>query len=193
MISNFNNGPLNVNKSEKCTTTCAYADVEYPGLHFDQNGIENGTVLIKNSRTVDHKFGASIISIWGNNGDARCAQVILQNITLANNDAFPALFLFGATALLIDCKSQNNTKSAIHAMSSKIFFQGTNIFSNNSGYTGGGVSLDYSFMYLMPHTHVVFENNQAYYRGGAIYTNYVYQCFFKDVFPNSKIPSELLS
>ena len=48
MISNFNNGPIAVYKFEKCTTTCAYADVEHPGLHFDQNGIANGTVLIKN-------------------------------------------------------------------------------------------------------------------------------------------------
>ena len=45
------------------------------------------------------------------------------------------------------------------------------------------MSLSKSFMYLMPHTHVVFENNQVEYRGGAIYTD---QCFFKEVFPNSK-------
>ena len=47
------------------------------------------------------------------------------------------------------------------------------------------MSLDKSFMYLMPHTHVVFENNQAYYRGGAIYIHLVDQCLFKEVFPNS--------
>ena len=178
VISNFNNGPISVFTSEMCTTTCAYADVEYPGLHFDQNGIGNGTVLIKNSRTV----GASI-GIWGYNGDARCAQVILQNITLANNPT--AISLYAATVLLIDCTFQKNVDSAIRANSSKIIFQGTNIFSYNSGYIGGGVRLYKSFMYLMPHTHVVFENNQADYRGGAIYTDLVDQCFFKEFFPNS--------
>ena len=182
VISNFNNGPISVFTSEKCNTTCAYADVEHPGLHFDQNGIGSGTVLIKNSRTVEYKFDSSIF-ISGNNGDASCAHVILHNITFANNPA--AISLDGATVLLIDCAFQNNTNSAIQAISSKIIFKGTNIFSYNSGYTGGGVSLDKSFMYLMPHTHVVFENNQAYYRGGAIYIRLVDQCFFKEVFPNS--------
>ena len=184
VISNFR-VPITVNKSKKCTTTCAYANVEHPGLHFDQNGIGNGNVLIENSRTVDHKF-APLIFIQGNNGDARCAQVILRNITLANNDGYPAILsLDGATVLLIDCTFQNNTGSAIGAVSSKIFFNGTNIFSYNSGYAGGGMSLNESFMYLMPHTHVVFENNQAYYRGGAIYIRFVDQCFFKEVCPNS--------
>ena len=176
---------ITVNKFEKCTNTCAYGNVEYPGLHFDQNGIGNGTVLIENSRTVDLNFGP-LIFIQGNNGDARCAQVILRNITLANNDGYPAILsLDGATVLLIDCTFQNNTGSAIEAVSSKIFFNGTNIFSYNSGYIGGGVILLESFMYLMPHTHVVFENNQANYRGGAIYIRLVDQCFFKEVFPNS--------
>ena len=48
------------------------------------------------------------------------------------------------------------------------------------------MSLAESFMYLMPHTHVMFENNQAYSRGGAIYIHLAHQCFFKEVFPNSK-------
>ena len=109
--------------------------------------------------------------------------MILRNITLANS---PPLELHGATVLLIDCTFQKNVHSAIHATSSKIIFQGTNIFSYNSGYTGGGVSLAESFMYLMPHTHVMFENNQAYSRGGAIYIHLAHQCFFKEVFPNSK-------
>ena len=184
VIRNFNNGPISVITSKKCNTTCAYADVEYPGLHFDQNGIGNGTVLIKNSRTVDYKSGPSI-SILGNNGDASCARVILQNITLASSGVFSPLGLYDATVLLNDCTFQNNTSSAIAAIRSKIIFKGTNIFSYNSGYIGGGVMLNKSFMYLMPHTHVVFENNQAYYRGGAIYIRLVDQCFFKEVFPNS--------
>ena len=183
VISNLNNGPISVITSEKCNTTCAYADVEYPGLQFDENGIGNGTVLIKNSRPY-HNLDYPSIYIQGNNGDATCAQVILRNVTLASHETIP-LGLNDATVLLIDCTFQNNTASAIDATSSKIIFKGTNIFSYNSGYTGGGVRLDKSFMHLMPHTHVVFENNQAYYRGGAIYTNLVNQCFFKEIFPNS--------
>ena len=183
VISNFNNGPISVITSEKFNTTCAYEQVEYPGLHFDQKGIGNGTVLIENSKIVGYNGDASI-NIHSNNGNARSAQVILRNITLAIHEWSP-LSLHGATVLLIDCTFQNNTNSAIDAVSSKMIFKGTNIFSNNSGYTGGGVSLDKSFMYLMPHTHITFENNHASYRGGAIYIHLVEQCFFKVVFPNS--------
>ena len=153
VIGNFNNGPIGVITYEKCNTTCAYEDV---GLYFDQNGIGNGTLLIENSKIVGYNVGPSI-DIYSNNGNARSAQVILRNITLASHWNSP-LSLDGATVLLIDCTFQNNTSSAIRATSSKIIFQGTNIFSYNSGYTGGGVSLHESFMYLMPHTHVVFEN-----------------------------------
>ena len=183
VISNFNNGPISVISSEKCNTTCAYEDVECPGLHF-QNGIGNGTVLIENSKIVGYNDLPSI-NIDGNNGYDRSAQVILRNITLASSHDWSPLSLDGATVLLIDCTFQNNTNSAIEASSSKIIFKGTNIFSYNSAYTGGGVRLNDSFMYLMPHTHVVFENNQAYYRGGAIYIHLVDKCFFKEVFPNS--------
>ena len=180
VISNFSNGPITVKTSENFNTTCAHVDDEHPGLHFDQKGIGNGNVLIENSKIVGYENGASI-RYESNNGNARFAKMILRNITLARH-ACPALSLDGATVLLIDCTFQKNAHSAIEATSSKIIFQGTNIFSYNSGYTGGGMSLDYSFMYLMPHTHVVFENNQAHYRGGAIYIRLVDQCFFKEVF-----------
>ena len=180
MINNFKNGPIEVVTSEEFL--CAYADVDYPGLHFDQNEIGNGTVLIENSKIVSYEYTS--INIHSANGHARSTQVILRNITLASHERSP-LSLDGATVLLIDCTFQNNTNSAIKASSSKIIFKGTNIFSNNWGLTGGGVSFNDSFMYLMPHTHILFENNQAYYRGGAIYIHLVDQCFFKEVFPNS--------
>ena len=39
-----------------------------------------------------------------------------------------------------------------------------------------------SFMYLLPYTHILFENNQANYAGGAIYTINPYKmCFFSVV------------
>ena len=46
------------------------------------------------------------------------------------------------------------------------------MFRNNSALVGGGIQLlDYSFMYLQPHTHILVEDNRAEYVGGAIYTN----------------------
>ena len=79
MISNFSNGPITVKTSEKFNTTCAH-----PGLHFDQKGIGNGTVLIENSKIVGYENLASI-RYEGNNGNARFAKMILRNITLARH------------------------------------------------------------------------------------------------------------
>ena len=76
------------------------------------------------------------------------------------------------TAIKFDsCMFENNTDSSIMAVNSKVVFQGNNVFRNNSAPTGAGISLIWSYMYLEPHTHILFEGNHADYVGGAIYTN----------------------
>ena len=70
-----------------------------------------------------------------------------------------------------NCVFENNTYSSIMAISSKVVFQGNNVFRNNSSPAGAGISLVFdSYMYLEPHTHILFEGNHADYVGGAIYT-----------------------
>ena len=65
-----------------------------------------------------------------------------------------------------------NTYPSIMAYSSKVVFQGNNVFRNNSAAAGAGISLMFdSYMYLEPHTHILFEGNHADYLGGAIYTD----------------------
>ena len=77
------------------------------------------------------------------------------------------------TAIKFDsCMFENYTNPSIMAAHSKVVFQGNNIFRNNSAPTGAGISLILdSYMYLEPHTHILFEGNHADFVGGAIYTD----------------------
>ena len=109
--------------------------------------------------------------------------VIFRNINIFSS----GLELDGADALFVNCTFENGTKSAIDALQSKVIFQGNNIFRNNSALAGAGISLTMdSYMYLEPHTHILFEGNHADYVGGAIYTdrNPGETCFYHVVDPS---------
>ena len=102
-----------------------------------------------------------------NNNDTTI-NVIFQNTNIFSS----GLELDGADALFVNCTFENGTKSAIDAVQSKVIFQGNNIFRNNSALAGAGISLTMdSYMYLEPHTRILFEGNHADYVGGAIYTD----------------------
>ena len=70
---------------------------------------------------------------------------------------------------------EDNTGSAIVAISSKITFQGNTVFKSNSGSVGGAIQLTTtSYMSLLSHTHMLFEDNRADYVGGAIFVDNSY-------------------
>ena len=88
-----------------------------------------------------------------------------------------------STAIKFDnCVFENNTiSSSIKAFFSKVVFQGNNVFRNTSAPAGAGISLIAdSYMYLKPHTHILFEGNHADYVGGTIYSDGFlgYPCFY---------------
>ena len=69
-----------------------------------------------------------------------------------------------------NCAFVENFMSPVHATDSNIFFEGYNLFMNNSAFFGSGLYLTKdSVAYLDPHTQLVFENNEAYFKGGAVY------------------------
>ena len=81
----------------------------------------------------------------------------------------------------LGCIFENNVESAIQALSSKVIFEGRNIFQDNSAFAGGRIQLlDSSYMYFQPHTHILFARNHAEEVGGAIYIGSKSQdpCFF---------------
>ena len=86
-----------------------------------------------------------------------------------------------------NCTFMDNQVTAIRAFQTNVIFEGNNTFRNNSGVSGAGLALFMnSYMYLKPHTNLLFVNNHALSVGGAIYTDLtlelprlVLPCFFQ--------------
>ena len=69
-----------------------------------------------------------------------------------------------------DCTFSDNDATAITAHDTSLYFEGLNIFENNIARLGAAIQLTgVSIIYLRPNTHMIFENNTALERGGAIY------------------------
>ena len=129
---------------------------------------KNCTVTIEDSDFLLSRsmFGFNYNSSKSN--DDTTINVIFRNVFSSGVN------LYGAAALFVNCTFENNTDSIspISAQQSKVIFQGNNIFRNNSALNGAGINLILdSYMYLEPHTHILFEGNHADYVGGAIYTD----------------------
>ena len=68
------------------------------------------------------------------------------------------------------CTFTNNDATAIVAHDTTLYFEGMNVFEGNKDRTGGAIELTgVSIVYLRPHTHMIFDNNSALERGGAVY------------------------
>ena len=90
-------------------------------------------------------------------------------------------------ATFSNCTFMDNQATAIRAFQTNVIFEGNNTFRNNSGISGAGLALFMnSYMYLKPHTNLLFVKNHALSVGGAIYTDLtlelpalVLPCFFQ--------------
>ena len=159
VMRNFS-GPLFLTTYEKSLqfgNTCA--DAEDPALCFDQKG-DGNTVLVENSAFVDNLIIVKNPNTKCNSG-VKSIFMTLRNVTVTS-----------VTAKFVDCTFKRNFPAAIHGNTSNLIFEEINIrqtiFKNNSGYQGAGMILGESYMYLMPYTHIQFQNNQVLYTGGAI-------------------------
>ena len=72
-------------------------------------------------------------------------------------------------ATFASCQFENNTSTGLLAEKSNVFFEGENIFKNNSGVRGGGLILLYSYLYPKLNAKISFINNRASEVGGAMY------------------------
>ena len=78
---------------------------------------------------------------------------------------------------------RNTNASTIRAYQTDITLQGNNTFRDNRGYFGTGLALLMnSFLYLKPHTNILFSNNHAHVVGGAIFTD------MELIIPGSTLP-----
>ncbi len=77
---------------------------------------------------------------------------------------------------------RNRSGTPLSLVSSNIKVSGTLIFANNSGDSGGGMSLSSSNIIILPNSTISFKDNEAYLSAGAIYFHSLdpisdYNCF----------------
>ena len=117
-------------------------------------------------------------------------QLIIQNTSFENNQSpresivllllnykltpttvtRSTVYLYGIQNIsFANCQFKNNNISGLLAEKSNVFFEGENIFYNNSGVRGGAIFLLYSYLYPRLNTKISFVDNRASEVGGAIY------------------------
>ena len=92
----------------------------------------------------------------------------LLNTTISNRHGTAFVSYFN-NITFVNCTIKDSTDSAIVYGGGHIFFQGYNIFKNNTADFGGALRLyKMESMNLLPHTTLLFVDNHAKYVGGAI-------------------------
>ena len=75
----------------------------------------------------------------------------------------------------------NSIGTAMNLHNSKVFFNGTIVFANNSGYFGGAIYIKYDSLILFgPLSKSNFIDNVASILGGAVYSSVTQSCTFDD-------------
>ena len=97
-----------------------------------------------------------------------------------------------------NCSFLENQTPSLLALDSNMYFEGTNIFDNNTAVFGGAIYLERnSFIFLRPNTTMLFQNNMAIRKGGAIFiagdnsANYLHNCRIQIYDPLLTEPSKL--
>lgn len=91
--------------------------------------------------------------------------------TINCNFVSSSLILFYAELLVKNSNFSNSSSTAISLYSSVITLEGSVSFRNNTGRKGGALALIGTTMYIEMHATVIFQNNHALEKGGAIFVN----------------------
>lgn len=154
----------------------------YSKLLFDVGQMMKDCSLLVENTT----FSSDSYFAFDNREKEISTQVVLRNVTFINSSEPGSAYFSFVDVLFINCTFENSSTPAILAYGSRMFFQGYNVFRNNSALVGGAMRLSSSStMHLHPHTLLLFEGNHADYVGGAIYTDYAAKdpCFFSVTSP----------
>ena len=107
--------------------------------------------------------------------DTALLEVAIQNCTFTNNVVhdFGGIILVNCFPLaklnFVNSTVSDNSGTAIAATKAVVTFKNINIIANNTGFNGGGLFLDSSYIALAPQSKLHLLNNSAKNRGGGIY------------------------
>ena len=98
----------------------------------------------------------------------------------------------------VNCSFLDNQTPPLLAYDSRMYFEGTNTFDSNTALFGGAIFLQRNaFILLKPNTTMLFQNNLANSKGGAIYiaggneASFWYNCPIQVYDPLLTLPSKL--
>ena len=114
----------------------------------------------------------------------------LRNVSFTQNFAdMGALYIVRVKANLINCSFDNNkgvTAGALNIQDADLLLTGNTNFSNNIGKFGGAIHMSKSKMLLDRNTNIMFINNSATDKGGAIFLSGKCQQAVTNEFPTCK-------
>ena len=137
----------------------------------ENQGLRGAGIFISESRTINVRARALVTIInttFSRNG---YTLIPVRNLTgIAADFRYSVLELVSANISMTDTKFINNQGSAMSLFASTALINGRILFDSNSGIRGGAMDLENSYIYLHPSTNIMFINNFALRKGGAINT-----------------------
>ena len=122
--------------------------------------------------------------VWNDNWNPTNISHLYQYMHLQSEESFDAVVVGnlqngrqGTGGILIsnvqnatfnECEFLNNQQGAMSIEGSILHFQKTTLFQGNTGYVGGAIALQNSYVFFKPNSILTFINNSAFL-GGAIY------------------------
>ena len=99
----------------------------------------------------------------------------LGTITSPSSADSSAVFEVNAINLTLarDCKFAGNIGSALQGINSFLGIAGNISITNNTGFYGAGITLQFSFLIILPDSFLEITNNVARVYGGGIYINQI--------------------
>ena len=178
----------------QCTQVSNTPVILIEGSIFEENrAIHAGGVSIMNNRSTGYTSTIQIrnVTFMENKAQLDCSAMCMTSISLSllthlimNSTYFSDNALSTQTehetagtiviininkALFSDCTFQRNNGSAILGLHSDLFFDGRGTFNMNRGINGGAIALYGTMVYLYTNTSLLFANNSAKQKGGALY------------------------
>ena len=172
------NGNLaNVSIQECILSNCKLGAISLSTMFLDElNFILRDSLIINNNMSTDSLEVLSPgLSIYGHDYRAS-TKCLVTNCTFEGNSdmrKFSATFLLYRISDITICNTvfKNNIGTAINAYNSNIFLSGSVVIVGNSAYSGAGLYIESSTLYINKGATILFHNNTAVNFGGGIFVN----------------------